>query len=435
MRRLTPIVNIEVQSRQRRTIALEALRTLAASIAEKGLLHPIVLREKEGGGLILVAGQRRLRAVQTLREPYLCDGEQIPPYHIPFLLLTDLTDIQFREAELEENILREDLTWQERITAMAELHELRKEQDPKHSAINTAREIAVRLNPEANLSTLRGSKLYQDVSRSTLIAPFLDDPDVARARDSNEAFAIVERRLRARFSQELAKRERKRSVHTLIRGDLREEMRKLPRERFSCIIADPPYGIGADEFGDAARLRHKYSDEREVAVGVSKNIVVLGDEVALAQAHLYLFCDIGSFLALRDWIETYTSWTPCRTPLVWCKGTAGHAPRGIYTFRRTYELVLFAHKGSPRCNFLQADMINIPSRSDKVTAAQKPTALYDLFLRLSCTPGDAVLDPCCGGGTIFEAAGPRGMKATGIELDEDLVAHCTTVIAGLENKE
>jgi DNA modification methylase len=49
--------------------------------------------------------------------------------------------------------------------------------------------------------------------------------------------------------------------------------------------------------------------------------------------------------------------------------------------------------------------------------AQKPVSLYSDLLKRSTRPGDRVLDPFCGTGTIFPAAHPLKVAATGIELE------------------
>jgi ParB family chromosome partitioning protein len=52
-------------NRQRKEFDPEALTDLANSIGSVGLLHPIVLRETPSG-FVLVAGERRLRAMEAL---------------------------------------------------------------------------------------------------------------------------------------------------------------------------------------------------------------------------------------------------------------------------------------------------------------------------------------------------------------------------------
>lgn len=64
---LVPVDHIAPSPHQpRRTFDPEGLEVLAKSIAQNGLLVPISLRQDEEGGYTLVAGERRLRACQSL---------------------------------------------------------------------------------------------------------------------------------------------------------------------------------------------------------------------------------------------------------------------------------------------------------------------------------------------------------------------------------
>ena len=85
---------------------------LAASIAEHGLLHPVVV-DAFGN---LVAGGRRLRAV-----------EQLGWTRIPVTRVGELTDVELHAVELEENLQRKDLTAIERSRTMVALVETAKE--------------------------------------------------------------------------------------------------------------------------------------------------------------------------------------------------------------------------------------------------------------------------------------------------------------------
>ena len=84
----------------RRNFDEDALQALAASIAEKGLLQPVLVRRHsdEAGCWELVAGERRWLAAQRagLRE--------IPA------IVRDLSDRETLEAAIVENVQREDLT-------------------------------------------------------------------------------------------------------------------------------------------------------------------------------------------------------------------------------------------------------------------------------------------------------------------------------------
>jgi len=92
-----------------------SLRELSESIAEHGLLQPIVVIEKEEGYL-LIAGERRLRAhklakIDTIKA-IIADA--------------DIDDIKLRELALLENIQRENLNAIELANSYAELIEEHK---------------------------------------------------------------------------------------------------------------------------------------------------------------------------------------------------------------------------------------------------------------------------------------------------------------------
>jgi len=417
-----PLAEITLGPRQRKLFDRARVVNLADSIAEKGLFHPVVCRE-EVDKIILVAGERRLRAIQHLSNLnllYFHDGIAVPPGTIPYILInSDLDAIQVREAELEENIIREDLTWQEKTAALDELHELRLAQNPKQTNRTTAKEIAA-----ASPSGERGSSIKQaerEISQARLVASYLDNPEVANATSLTQAHSIVSRQMEAELSMELTRRGKVyKSAHTLIHGDFNKKstIEQLPKD-FTCIIADPPYGVGANSFGDNAQHAHTYDDSFEVAEQLAISIFDIGYQLTVENAHLFLFCDIDLFASLKE-LASDVGWKVWRTPLIWNKtSSSSHAPSHNKGFRRCYELILFAVKGSKPFAQVYRDVIDASTARTKDVAAQKPTELYSTILGRSCFPGDKVLDPCCGSGTIFKAAEELNLEAWGVEKNKE----------------
>jgi len=114
--------------------------------------------------------------------------------------------------------------------------------------------------------------------------------------------------------------------------------------------------------------------------------------------------------------EGYTPW---RTPLIWAKGSMGHAPDPMRGPKRTYETILFCRKGDHRIKAAHSDVISIPPAKDKVHAAEKPIALYKELLSWGCVTGDHVLDPTAGSCNILYAAKALNLKALCIEENEN----------------
>lgn len=88
-----------------------ALEELAQSIKSKGLLQPIVVREKATGGYELIAGERRWRAAQRAGLA-----------HIPALIKT-VSDEEASAFALIENMQREDLNAMEEAVGLARLRD------------------------------------------------------------------------------------------------------------------------------------------------------------------------------------------------------------------------------------------------------------------------------------------------------------------------
>ncbi len=92
-----PLEAIRPSSYQPRLKKEEGLEELAASIKEKGILQPLLVREITPGLYELVAGERRFRAAQ------IAGLERVP------VIVRDLSPQEALELALIENLQREDL--------------------------------------------------------------------------------------------------------------------------------------------------------------------------------------------------------------------------------------------------------------------------------------------------------------------------------------
>jgi ParB family chromosome partitioning protein len=93
-----PIGEIEPNHEQpRRDFSPEALSSLASSIAEHGVLQPLVVRPRPNGRYQIVAGERRWRAAR------MAGLTELP------VVVRELDDAQTFEIALVENLIREDL--------------------------------------------------------------------------------------------------------------------------------------------------------------------------------------------------------------------------------------------------------------------------------------------------------------------------------------
>jgi ParB/RepB/Spo0J family partition protein len=162
-----PISEISVlrDERQRRLIETEDLQK---SISQIGLINPIVVKLDEQGKHVLVAGERRLRACTALKWT-----------EIPVQFSDQLSPLQASIIELEENIKRRDLPWQDFIRAIGKLHALHSDNEENWSQASTAKALSL---TDATVS------MYLRVFKS------VDDDRIKKCTSARQAYEVLERR-------------------------------------------------------------------------------------------------------------------------------------------------------------------------------------------------------------------------------------------------
>lgn len=404
-------------NRQRREFDPEALTDLANSISSLGLLHPIVVRETPGGP-VLVAGERRLRALETiwlLGDGVRCNGLSLAPETVPIITLGELSPLEAEEAELDENLKRRDLTWQERSEALSRLHKLRVAQaeviGQTHQIADTLREVET-----TNYSADR---------QAILLAEHLDNPLVAGAKSEKDAFKALKRQEEKAKSERLAEvvgASYNSSVHNLHHADCIDWLAKCPDNTFDVVLTDPPYGMNAQNFGDGGgklvNSEHHYDDTPEAWRILMGKFCSEAFRVSKSQAHAYIFCDFDRFHELKSIMES-AGWYVFRTPLIVHKLGSGRVPLPEHGPRRQYETILYAIKGQRPVTGIYSDVIPCRLEENLGHGANKPVELYVDLLKRSTRPGDTVLDAFAGSGTIFPASHHCKLYATGLELNPE----------------
>lgn len=411
-------------NRQRREFNPDEIMKLAGSIGEIGLIHPIVVRkDPDTAEIILVAGERRLKALDylwNLGETVRCGETTFPEYEVPCLYQGEMDPIDAFEMELEENIRRMDLTWQEKATATAQLFNLRQHREGQKEE---AGEVAASRGEIISEIAAESGTHYNTVREEVIVAKYLDDPDIKKAKTSNEAFKILKRKEEAKKNAELSATvgaTYTSAVHTLIKGDCLTVMEGLPDESFDVILTDPPYGMDAHEFGDSGGIAdgaHFYDDSYDTWKRLISGLAAASFRLARPQAHIYIFCDIDRFGELKSVLAS-SGWRVFRTPIIWMNPNGMRAPWPESGPQRKYQLIAYAIKGNKPVTRIYSDVITVGNDINQGHPAQKPVPLLLDLLRRSVRPGDSILDPFCGSGSIFPACHELKLRATGIELDD-----------------
>lgn len=421
--------------RQRKEFDADALMELSEGINKTGLLHAVVLRE-ENGKLSLVAGERRLKAIEllpmtggTLRY----NNQPVPEGMIPYVTLGQLSPLEAEEAELEENIKRTNLTWQENAAAMARLHSLRQKQAIASGRIHTVADTALETKGRSDGS------FQNNIRKELIVAQHLHNPEVQKAKTTDEAFKILKRQESSAANTALAAEVGKTyssSLHTLLNVNCIHYMKESPSEQFDCILTDPPYGMGAQDFGDGGgklvNSEHHYDDSIESWRELMQEWCPLAYRLAKKQCHAYVFCDQANFPELKLMMEA-AGWYVFRTMLIAHKPNSGRVPLPTMGPRRQYETILYAIKGQKPINHIASDVISTTQDANLTHGAQKPVALYTDLLKRSCRPGDSVADFFGGSGTMLAAAQELKLVATVTEQSAEYFAMAYKRLKELEN--
>jgi ParB family chromosome partitioning protein len=175
-----------------------ALAALAGSLAERGVLQPVLLRPIAGGTYELIAGERRWRAAR------MAGFETVPAVVRPH------DDVQSLELALIENMVREDLSPVEEARACAMLvEELGLSRDEVGRRVGRSRVAVSNLMrlldlPDEALDLLADGLLTEGHGRALLLA---GDHDLRRRlarRAASEEWSVRRTEAEARAAAEAA---------------------------------------------------------------------------------------------------------------------------------------------------------------------------------------------------------------------------------------
>jgi site-specific DNA-methyltransferase (adenine-specific) len=209
------------------------------------------------------------------------------------------------------------------------------------------------------------------------------------------------------------------SHYHLFQTDAVEWLRTLPEASVDLVITDPPYESLEKHraIGTTTRLKHsKASSNQWFRIFPNERFPELFSAVFRAlkrDSHFYLFCDPETMFVAKPLAEAagFRFWKP----IVWDKLHIGMG----YHYRSRYELILFFEKGRRRLSDLGvADVLPVP-RVHRGYPAEKPCAVSEVLIRQSSAPGDVVVDPFMGSGSVGVAAARLGRDFLGNDICDE----------------
>jgi len=406
----------EVIIEERMRQDLGDIDALANSIREFGLIQPLVISRTPTTKL--VAGGRRFAALKRIGVTELEHAKH-------FLWNFETDGVRLKAIELEENIRRKDLSWQEQVRGKQQLLEtMQRIYGPPSGGrpkAGTDGGFGV-----AKLAAMLGESVggvSQDLQVAEAIKQF---PTLASSETKGAALGqlrVFGLLAQMTLSAKLAPKSVDQRSWTLYRQDFRTDAVVIPDEFVDLVWTDLPYGADVDQMsahGQSSQVA-SFDDSKLSVLNMLESIAKESYRV-LKPDRYAVFC--FGFVTYSELVFELqrAGFNVNPVPFVWAKNTkSGENPNSRYC--NNYEPLLVAAKGSPV--FIrpgQPNLVTIPVEQGKLQAVQKPVQLVERFLFDMCSAGAVVVDWCAGTGTTGVAAHNCKMRSILFEKDPSMAA-------------
>jgi ParB/RepB/Spo0J family partition protein len=377
-----------------------AIDELAGSIRANGLINPIVVTPQG----VLVAGQRRLMACK-----------QLGWTHISVQLTTDLEPLALHIIELEENVKRVDLTWQEQTLAVQQYHKLMRGLHTNWTQTDTANALNI---SQPNIH--RFLAVAQEIEQG--------NKSVAEAPRFSVARGITERKASREGTQELSNirsfapiAAEKTNNDAIQLTDFLEWAPLYSGPKFNFIHCDFPYGINAEgKQGFSGDAYGTYDDTRENFLSLLHVFARNLENFCSPSAHIMFWFSMKNYQELLTFFKEETDFVIQYIPLVWSKhlGIISDPQR---TFRNQCEFCLFGSRGDRKIVRTASNHYHgVQMNKEHMSGKYEPMLKH--FFSALVDHTTLMLDPTCGSGTALVAAEALGAaKVLGLEINPEFV--------------
>lgn len=427
--KIVPIDRITVNRAERQRKELLNIEELADSIRARaeslpetgGLINPIVVTRE----LVLVAGERRLTACKSLGRT-----------EIAVTFADELDPAALRTIELEENIKREELPWQDYCLAVREFYQIKKTGNEGWSMEQTGEALG-----------LDAANVFRRVQVADEIIK--QNPRVLEAPKYSVAWGIVDRARERAASSALTELKAAITGTTPIGapagvtnpapapgepapapaprpapiqvGSFLEWAPSYIGPRFNFIHCDFPYGIDADKFNQGGAAAHGgYADGEDYYWQLLQCLADNLDRIAAPSCHLMFWFSMKFYTPTLDFLRRNTDFIIDDFPLIWSKSdNVGILPDPSRGPRRIYETALYGYRGDRKIVQAVANSYSAPS-DRSIHMSVKPVPMLSHFFRMFVDANSIVLDPTCGSGSALRAADAAGAAhVLGLELNPE----------------
>lgn len=472
--RVLPISSINQSERLREDYG--DLDSDFSSVFTHGLIQPIVVT-LSGGQIVLVAGGRRLRYLETHGVTELHHGVTSDPTKFGFVFCEELSEQRRLELEVAENVGRKPMSWQEQVRALARIHNIKKDSTDRWTTEMTGRLIG---------------RSAASVKSAIQVAKALEANDAAviKAETFTEAYSILLRRAGVKLEQRAAQlreaeqvrqkaeklaqvrakktapanaqevdellsvppaniahaevmkvaamsKEEKRKVAESFAADiftccdsLRVGMPQLGPESVDHVYTDIPYAIDMDNLDmkniDVTAAEHdKASNLEDFELFLKQSFLIIKPE-----GFCVFWADMEHFGTLVE-IGQRIGFSCQRWPMIWHKsgGCKNEVPR--FNTTKNYEIVCVFRKPGATLNKVVTSSIftgdwESNERTQYIHPFVKPQAAHDKMLSMFLRPGQTVCDPYCGEGSGVLALLRNDAQVVAFDIVQDHINRATS---------
>jgi ParB/RepB/Spo0J family partition protein len=428
--------------RQRKQVSTKGL---IESIRVRGVLQPIIVERHAApdGRHKLTAGERRYTA-----------SLELGLATIPVRFAEDLDPIESSIFELEENIKRADLPWQDLVRATEAIHQLYKSATPTWTQDETTEALGL---------TKGTVSIYLRVA-----AEIAKTPKLAEASSVREVYNQIVRRDSRHQAEAMeaiflpigtpapvmveplhetldgtpveapAKGGSTTRPATIINPSssiLQESFLfwapKYTGKPFNFIHCDFPYGINVFEGPQAGASRHTaYSDSADIHTRLLETLLTNLDRVASGSCHIMYWYSNQHYDLIRRMVQELAPDLSIHVhPLIWVKSDGSGIASDPRRFpRHVYETCLLMSRGGRQIVRIVADAYSAPPDRDLHVHA-KPEPMLRHFMTMLVDENTTMLDPTCGGASSLRAAESLGANyVLGMDVDETIVGNARTAL-------
>lgn len=415
------------------------------TIATVGLIQPLVLDRDSSGQHRLTAGGRRLSWLRQNNYTEVYHGITSEPGKPGFVYSKELPADVRREIELYENIGRKQMSWQERVLGIAEIHQLKKtraaldseywgqaetgaELGMDYSYVSYALKVAERLKAEKdqdgpfwNCSGLTEAlrllveEREDHAKRQLAELTAKSIPVVLNDSNAQEQPAVVELLEKGETVNVPLSR-------MLFHGKMEDLCPQLGTSFADHIITDWPYGIDLDYLDQGQgmnvdRLRAEHDHKQNVAdfpVWLQNMYSILKPK-----GFCVVWYDNVHWNLIRHLAEE-VGFRVQRWPLVWIKTSPCLNQMAAKNWTKATEFAVVLSKEN--ATLIKPQPVNYfacPRADTTSNKFAKPKELWQWILSAFALQGDVIVDPFMGEASSLLSAVDFGCRVIGMECNED----------------